>query len=137
MLASPPPWAACSSTAAVRISESRMRMTTRTVYMRGARYLGCAGAHKLGPAVGIERRAADEYTIQLRFGQQLGDVLQIHASAVEDSDDAGRVLREPGADLLMDLRGVLRRRVAAREIGRASCRERVGISEDAVSLNER
>src|SRR2546421_13084280 len=76
MVASPPPCPACSSTAVARISESRIRKPTRIPYMRGARYLGYGGAHKLGPAAGIERCSPDQNAVQLRFCQQLGDILQ-------------------------------------------------------------
>src|SRR6266496_1539841 len=65
MEASPPPCPACSNTATARISESRIRMPTRIPYMRGARYLGYGGAHKLRPASGVERRAADQHAIEL------------------------------------------------------------------------
>src|SRR6266487_3965643 len=63
--ASPPPCPACSRTAVARISESRMRMERRILYMRGARYLVRAGPHKLGPARGVERRATHQHAVEL------------------------------------------------------------------------
>src|SRR5437667_7464358 len=69
IVASPPPCPACNSTAVARISASRIRIATRIPYMRGARYLGDGGAHKLAPAFGIERCAADENAIQFGLGQ--------------------------------------------------------------------
>src|SRR5467141_5047839 len=84
MLASPPPCPACNSTAVARISESRIRMPTRIPYMRGARYLGYGGAHKLRPAAGIERRSAHQHAVQLGLGQKLGGILWIHAAAIEN-----------------------------------------------------
>src|SRR3989441_7588313 len=99
MVASPPPCPACSSTAVARISESRIRKPTRIPYMRGARYLGYGGAHKLGPAAGIERCSPDQNAVQLRFCQQLGDILQVHAAAVQNQESrSGRdVLFQPRA----------------------------------------
>src|SRR5262245_29708502 len=72
MAASPPPGPACNSTAVARISESSSRMPMRIPYMRGARYLGDGGAHKLRPAARLERGATDEHAVQLQLGEQLG-----------------------------------------------------------------
>src|SRR5437899_486261 len=114
MLASPPPCPACNSTAVARISESRMRMPTRIPYMRGARYLGYSGAHKLGPRQRIERRAPDQHTVELLLGQQLGGVLQIDAATVQNSCVRGPVLLQPRPDCGMHRCGIARRRVPAR-----------------------
>src|ERR1700752_1077525 len=112
---SPPPCPACSSTALARISESRIRMTTRIVYMRGARYLGYGGAHKLRPVAWVERRSSDQHAIQLVLGKELGDVLQVDAAAVEN--DVGcrchGVLLQPGANRVVDFGRVLGGRVAS------------------------
>src|SRR5882672_3416116 len=115
MVARPPPCPACNSTAVVRISESRIRMATRTVYMRGARYLGDGGAHKLRPTAGIERRPADQYAIQFGLGQQLGGVFQIDAAAIKnhERDDRRRIAFQPAADCAVDFGGVLWGRVAS------------------------
>ena len=43
-----------NSTAVARMSESRIRMATKKAYMRGARYLGYAQAHKFSPSARIE-----------------------------------------------------------------------------------
>src|SRR5437762_12009217 len=90
MVARPPPCPACNSTAVVRISESRIRMATRTVYMRGARYIGDRGAHKLRPTARIERRPADQRALQLGLGQPLGGIRQIDARAMKNHEVAHR-----------------------------------------------
>src|SRR5206468_3452398 len=90
MVASPPPCPACNSTAVARISESRIRIPTRIPYMRGARYLGDGGAHKLRPGARVERRSADQDAVQLRLCQQLGGILQVHAAAIQDHKRRGR-----------------------------------------------
>src|SRR5437762_13359531 len=82
--ARPPPWPACSNTAVVRISASRVRRISRKLYMRPGKYLGSAGLHKLRPAFGIERGAAHQDAIELAFGEEGGGVLLVHTSAVED-----------------------------------------------------
>src|SRR5688500_14394202 len=93
IVASPPPCPAWSSTAVARI-----RTTTRIVYMRGARYLGYAGAHKFGPAVRVERRATDQHAVQLALGEQVGGVLQIDASPVQDPGLSRLPVLEPAAN---------------------------------------
>src|SRR5258706_440181 len=115
MEASPPPCPACSNTATARISESRIRMPTRIPYMRGARYLGCGGAHKLRPASGVERRAAYQHAIQLVLRQELGGVLQVHAPTIENHERRGgdRAGLEPLPDGPVNFGGILGRRVAA------------------------
>src|SRR5712664_960231 len=115
MLASPPPCPACNSTAVARISESRIRMPTRIPYMRGARYLGDGGAHKLRPATWIERRSADEHTVQLRLCQQLSRIFQVHAAAIENEKrrDGGSIVLQPTTNCAVHFGGVLWRRVAS------------------------
>src|SRR6266446_1352646 len=113
MVASPPPCPACNSTAVARISESRIRIPTRMPYMRGARYLGYARAHKLGPASGIERCAADEHAIQFRLGQKFGGVLQIDAATIQDSRLYCAVMLEPRSNRGVHRCGIARRRVPA------------------------
>src|SRR5207244_13577035 len=76
--ASPPPWPACSNTAVVRISASRVRRISRKLYMRPGKYLGSAGLHKLRPAFGIERGAAHHDAIELAFGEEGGGVRRVH-----------------------------------------------------------
>src|SRR2546426_7975737 len=107
---------------------------SRKLYMRPGKYLGSAGLHKLRPAFGIERGAAHQDAIELAFGEEGGGVLRVHTSAVEDPRRRGASACEPAADLPVHGGGVLGGRVAAgadrphrlvREIGRASCRERV------------
>src|ERR1700694_388956 len=112
--ARPPPCPAWSSTAAARISASRMRMLTRTVYMRGARYLGCGGPHKIGPCLRIERRAADEQSVDLGLGEALCGALQVDAAPVQNPDDGRGALLEPGANDPVHVGRILRRGVAAR-----------------------
>src|SRR6266576_971185 len=115
LVARPTPCPACNSTAVVRISESRIKMTTRTVYMRGARYLGDGGAHKLRPTAGIERRPADQHAIQLVLGQQLGGILQIDAAAIKnhERDDRRSIAFQPDADGAVHFGGVFGGRVAS------------------------
>src|SRR5256714_456451 len=116
MLASPPPCPAWSNTAVARIKESRIRMPTRIPYMRGARYLGRGGAHKLCPAAGIERRSAHQHAIELVLCQQLGGILQVHAAAVENEKwgDDRRIVLQPATNCAVHFGGVLRRGVASR-----------------------
>src|SRR5712671_1315118 len=115
IVASPPPCPACNSTAMMRISASRIRMPTRIPYMRGARYLGYGGAHKLGPAAGIERCSAHQHTVQLRFRQELGGILQVHAAAVENQERcrARRVGLQPAANGAVHVGRVFRCGVAS------------------------
>src|SRR5205807_4613182 len=116
MLASPPPCPACSSTAVARIKESRIRMPTRIPYMRGARYLGRGGAHKLCPAAGIERGSAHQHAVELVLRQQLGGILQVHAAAIENEKwgDDRRMVFQPATNCAVHFGGVLRGGVASR-----------------------
>src|SRR2546421_4822540 len=114
IVASPPPCPAWSNTAVARMNESRIRMMTKIVYMRGARYLRRRGAPKLEPTARIEGRAAHQYAVQLPFRQQLGGVFCGDAAAVQNSDRPRFPIREPRPDRAMDLRGILRCRIAAR-----------------------
>src|SRR5882762_2066209 len=115
MVASPPPCPACNSTAVARINESRIRMPTRIPYMRGARYLGYGGAHKLRPGAWIERRAAYQHTVQLVLRQKLGGILQADGAAIEDHKRRCRdgVLSQPASYGPMHFGGIFGRRVAA------------------------
>src|SRR5687768_16214418 len=115
IVASPPPCPACSSTAVARISESRIRMTTTIEYMRGARYLGRAGAHKLRPIAWVERRAPDQDAVQLVLGEERGDVLQVDAAAVQDDLRRGGhgMLLQPRANRRVNFGGVSGGRVAS------------------------
>src|SRR6267378_587181 len=108
MVASPPPCPACNSTAMARTSESRIRIPTRIPYMRGARYLGCGGAHKLRPGTGIERRSAHQHAIQLGLCQELGGILQIDAAAIENQKrgDGGSIVLQPATNRAVHLGGV-------------------------------
>src|SRR5207244_7464998 len=110
--ANPPPCPACSMTAVVRINASRAKRNSSRLYIAPGNYLRGAGLHKLRPALGIERRSAHQHAVQLAFGEQLGDVLRVHAAAVQDARTGGAAPPEPGADLPMHRRGVARRGVA-------------------------
>src|SRR2546430_12480832 len=121
IVASPPPCPAWSNTAVARMNESRIRMMTKIVYMRGARYLCRRGAHKLEPTARIEGRAAHQYAVQLPLRQQLGGVFCRDAAAVQNSDRPRFPIREPRPDRAMDRRGILRCRIAAR----ANCPHRL------------
>src|SRR5467141_403942 len=114
-VASPPPCPACNSTAMARISESRIRMPTRIPYMRGARYLGYGGAHKLRPATGIERRSADQHAIQFGLCEKLGGIFQVDAPTIKNHKrgDGGRAVLQPATNYVMHFGGVLWSRVAS------------------------
>src|SRR2546429_7490994 len=98
IVASPPPCPAWSNTAVARMNESRIRMMTKIVYMRGARNLRRRGVHKLEPAARIERRAAHQYAVQLPLRQQLGGDSCRHAPALQNSDRPRFSIREPRPD---------------------------------------
>src|SRR4030088_1730763 len=115
MVASQPPCPACNSTAMARMTESRIRMPTRIPYMRGARYLGHDGAHKLRPAARIERRSAHEDAIQFGLCQELGGILQVDAAAIENHErgDGRGVLLALSSNGAVHFGGVLWRGVAS------------------------
>src|SRR5437879_5526573 len=83
--AKPPPCPACNSTAMARTNESSSRMAIRILEtMRQVSYSARGGLHKLGPALRIEGRAADEHAVELRLGEELRDVLQDNAVAIHE-----------------------------------------------------
>src|SRR5687767_1019920 len=121
MDASPPPCPAWSNTAAARTSASSSRITMRNVYMRGARYLCRAGAHKLGPGMRIERRSPHQDAVNFGLGEQVSGVLETHTSTVQDGRDLGAAVGQPATDRHMDLGSVLGGRV----FSRADCPNRL------------
>src|SRR2546430_8689676 len=61
----------------------------------------------------MERRTADEHAVELRFREQLGDVLEIHAAAVQDAGLRHAAGGEPAANLAVHLGGVPGRGILA------------------------
>src|SRR5437868_15399298 len=110
--ANPPPCPACSNTAVVRINASRAKNNSSRLYIAAGNYLRDAALHKLRPTRRIERRPAHQHAVQLLLREQLGDVLGVHAAAVQDPGSGDPAPAEPGADLAMHDRGVVRRSVA-------------------------
>src|SRR5205814_5331177 len=102
--ANPPPCPAWSRTAVVRINASRAKNTSSRLYIAPGNYLRHAGLHKLRPALGIERRATHQHAVQLALREQLGDVLRVHAAAVQHPGRGRAAPAEPGADLPMHRR---------------------------------
>src|SRR3989442_8766305 len=71
-------------------------------------------SHKLGPGRGIERCATHEHAVELRLGEQLGDVLEAHAAAVQHARPSpDTASREPRANLAVYPGRILGRSVSA------------------------
>src|SRR5207249_9465880 len=102
--ANPPPCPAWSRTAVVRISASRAKNTSSRLYIAPGNYLRHAGLHKLRPALGIARRSTHQHAVQLALCEQLGDVLRVHAAAVQDATRGGAAAYEPGTHLAIHRR---------------------------------
>src|SRR2546429_687921 len=87
--ANPPPCPAWSRTAAVRINASKPKRISSRLYIAPGNYLRHAGLHKLRPALGIERRSTHQHAVQFVLREQLGDVLRVHAAAVQHPGRGG------------------------------------------------
>src|SRR5688572_24733000 len=96
--ASPPPFAACIRTAAIRTSASSMRTTSRNVYIRVGNQRDSRSANRLKlpdlhlessfddrrPALRVQAGAPNQDSVHVWRRQKLGCVPAIDASAVED-----------------------------------------------------